>query len=68
MNDHQNSALQYMRDVGVPDADVAWLADFRQLPAPASTKDITRAKKIEDAAYYGLLGTIKNHQKSKVCQ
>jgi hypothetical protein len=69
MNYQSNNAFQYMHDVGVPPADVTWLADYKRSPVPATAAERARALQIEEAAYAGLLGTIINRSHvASVCQ
>lgn len=50
--------LQYMRDVGVDQHDVAWYARFAASAGMRTPGDLSRASRIADQAFQGLCQTI----------
>jgi len=57
--------LQYMRDVGVTESDVAWYAQFATTASKRSQSEVARARRIADQAFNGLCRTIVSHPVQK---
>lgn len=54
----KEESLQWMVDVGVPKADVMWLASMRVAPHREHPEASRRIKRIHDMAYDGLVATV----------
>ena len=50
--------LQYMRELGMPEQDVAWYAKFAASAGKATPYDKNRARRIADEAFQALCGTV----------
>lgn len=59
LSTQSSHGLEYMQEVGVPADDVAWLATQLAAGRPLNPEANTRARRIEDLAYDGLIATIR---------
>jgi hypothetical protein len=57
--------LQYMREIGVDESDVAWYAQFAASASKRSQSEVARARRIADQAFMGLCSTIVSHPVQK---